>query len=53
MVRHASLFSQVIALFNRQRFYGLVFKHKSEKYCKGFDSWDQFIAMLFCQLVKG
>ncbi len=52
MVRHASLFSQVVALFNRQRFYSLVFKHKSEKYSKGFDSWDQFIAMLFCQLAQ-
>ena len=26
MVRHASLFSQLVALFNRQRFYELVFK---------------------------
>ena len=52
MVRHSSLFSQVVALFNRQRFYSLVFKHKSEKYSKGFDSWDQFIAMLFCQLAQ-
>ena len=36
MVRHASLFSQLIALFNRQRFYELVYRHQSERYAKGF-----------------
>jgi hypothetical protein len=50
MVRHASLFSQLVALFNRQRFYELVYQHRSERYTKGFSSWDQFVAMLFCQL---
>ena len=52
MVRHASLFSQLIALFNRQKFYELVFRHKSERYSKGFQSWDHFVAMLFCQLAQ-
>ena len=50
MVRHASLFSQLVALFNRQRFHELVFRHGSERYAKGFSSWDQFVAMLFCQI---
>ena len=52
MIRHASLFSQLIALFSRQKFYELVFKHKSERYSKGFQSWDHFVAMLFCQLAQ-
>ena len=52
MVHHASLFSQLVALFNRQRFYELVFKHNSERYAKRFGSWDHFLAMLFCQLPK-
>jgi hypothetical protein len=52
MVRHASLFSQLVALFNRQKFYGLVFRHNPERYSKGFGSWDHFIAMLFCQLAQ-
>jgi len=52
MVKHASLFSQLIALFNRQQFYGLVAQHKAEHYAKGFNSWDQFVAMLFCQLAQ-
>lgn len=52
MVRQASLFSQLIALFSRQRFYELVYKHGTERYSKGFSSWDHFVAMLFCQLAQ-
>jgi hypothetical protein len=52
MVRHASLFSQLIALLDRQKFYKLVFRHVSERYAKGFNSWDHFAAMLFCQLAQ-
>jgi len=52
MVRHASLFSQLVALFHRQRFYELVYRHRAERYAKGFSCWDQFVAMLFCQLAQ-
>jgi hypothetical protein len=52
MVRCASLFSQLIALFNRNQFYQLVIKHKAERYSKGFNSWDHFVAMLFYQLAQ-
>jgi len=52
MIRCASLFSQLITLFNRQQFYRLVSKHRAERYSKGFNSWDQFVAMLFCQLAQ-
>lgn len=52
MVRHASLFSQLVALFSRQRFYELVYRHSSDRYAKGYSSWDQFVAMLFCQLAQ-
>lgn len=52
MVRHASLFSQLVGLFNRQRFYELVHRHGSERFAKGFSSWDQFVAMLFCQIAQ-
>jgi len=48
MVRHASLFSQLIVLFSRQKFFELVYRHGSERYAKGFNSWDHFVAMLFC-----
>jgi len=52
MVRYASLFSQRIALFNRNQFYRLVLSHRSERYAKGYNSWDHFVAMLFCQLAQ-
>ena len=52
MVRCASLFSQLIALFPRNRFYRLVIEHEAERYSKGYDSWDHFVAMLFCQLAQ-
>lgn len=52
MVRQASLFSKLIALFSRQRFYELVYKHGTERYSKGFSYWDHFVAMLFCQLAQ-
>jgi hypothetical protein len=52
MIRRASLFSQLVALFRRQQFYGLVIEHGAERYSKGFSSWDHFIAMLFCQLAQ-
>ena len=28
----------------------IVRRRRAEKGCKGFSSWDQFVAMLFCQL---
>jgi hypothetical protein len=52
MVRNASLFSQLLNLINRQRFYELVYRHCSERYAKKFSSWDHFVAMLFCQLAQ-
>jgi hypothetical protein len=52
MVRCASLFSQLVALFSRVQFYQLVVEHGAERYCKGFSSWDHFLAMLFCQLAQ-
>ena len=52
MVRHASLFSQLVAVFNRGQFHSLVFRHKAERYAKAFSSWDHFVTMLFCQLAQ-
>ena len=52
MVRCSTLFSQLIAIFNRKQFYRLVINHKAERYPKGFNSWDHFVAMLFCQLAQ-
>ena len=52
MVRHASLFSQLLTIIDRQRFYELVYRHQAHRHSKGFDSWDHFVAMLFCQLAQ-
>ncbi len=49
MVRTASVFSQVLGLIDRQVFERLVREHQTEYAAKGFSSWDQFVAMLFCQ----
>jgi hypothetical protein len=52
MVFHVSIFSQMVALFNRNTFHRLIAKHNAERYSKGFSSWDQFVAMMFCQLAQ-
>jgi len=52
MVRCASLFSQLVAIFNRREFLHLVVKHRAERYSKGYSSWEHFVAMLFCQLAQ-
>lgn len=52
MVRTASLFAQLLDLFPRMEFQRAVRHHQAERYAKGFGSWDQFVAMLFCQLAQ-
>lgn len=52
MMYTASLFSQVLSLFDRSTFQRLVNKHGAERYAKKFSSWDQCVAMLFCQLAQ-
>jgi hypothetical protein len=52
MVFHVSIFSQLVALFHRNSFHRLIAKHDAERYSKGFKTWDQFVAMMFCQLAQ-
>jgi hypothetical protein len=52
MVRVASLFSQILGLFPRTEFQQAVKQHEAERHAKGFSSWDQFVAMLFCQVAQ-
>jgi hypothetical protein len=49
MQRFSSIFSQLLQLFPRIEFENAVKKHKSDYSAKGFSSWGQFVAMLFCQ----
>src|SRR5438270_5092552 len=45
-----SVFQQLLNCFNRSEFSQLVTTHRAERHAREFSSWDQFVAMLFCQL---
>lgn len=51
-VRKGSLFCQLLSLFNRNDFSRHVSDLEAEYQSKGFSCWDQFVAMLFCQLAQ-
>jgi hypothetical protein len=50
MNQFCSIFSQLLQLFPRLEFQQVVKETKAERHAKGFTSWSQFVAMLFCQL---
>ena len=50
MTRFSSIFSQLLQLFPRLEFEKAVKQHQAERSAKGFSSWGQLVAMLFCQL---
>ena len=45
-----SMFSQILKLIPRTDFERLVKHTQAERHARGFSSWQQFVAMLFCQL---
>ena len=48
----SSLFSQILQILPRNSFLRLVYECRAERHAKGFSSWDQYVAMLFCQLAQ-
>lgn len=50
MNRVSSIFSQLLQFFPRLEFEAAVRQHKAERHARGFTCWQQFVAMLFCQL---
>jgi hypothetical protein len=50
MNRFCSIFSQILQLFPRSEFIQAVGRTGAERRAKGFSSWGQFVARLFCQL---
>jgi hypothetical protein len=52
MVQVASLFNQLLDHFPKLEFDGLVREHEADKGAKGFATWTQLVAMLFCQLAR-
>lgn len=45
-----SVFGQILQIFSRNDFQREVNALQAEKGSKGFSCWDQFVAMMFCQL---
>ena len=52
MTNTASLFTQILSLFQRSDFARHVNELKAERHARGFSCWEQFVAMLFCQLAQ-
>ncbi|MEJ5228109.1 DUF4372 domain-containing protein [Thermodesulfovibrio sp.] len=52
MNKFNSIFGQILQIFSRSEFYKAVMETGAEKGAKGFTCWEQFVAMLFCQLAK-
>lgn len=50
MNKFNSIFGQLLKIFPRYRFESLAIETGSTRNIKGFSCWDQFVAMLFCQL---
>jgi hypothetical protein len=48
--RFNSIFGQILHLFSKREFFEAVYATQAERGAKGFSCWDQFVAMLFCQL---
>jgi hypothetical protein len=44
------VYSQLLQLFPRGQFAQVVKQHQAEFSAKGFTCWEQFVAMLFCQM---
>lgn len=51
MANTASLFTQILALFQRSDFARHVRDLKAEHHARGFSCWAQFVSMIFCQMV--
>lgn len=47
-----SLFAQIVQVIPRARFARVVRQTSAERHSKGFTSWDQCVAMLFCQFAQ-
>jgi len=49
-MRFSSIMNQLLQIFPRDEFQVEVNETNAEFHARGFASWDQFVAMLFCQL---
>ena len=49
---NVTLFCQIIQKIDRPLFNKLVTTKKTDKGCKGFNSWTHLVSMLFCHFAK-
>ena len=52
LITNLTLFSQIISKLDRIKFAKLVKAKQTDKHQKGYKSWSQLVAMLFCQFAK-
>jgi hypothetical protein len=50
MNKFSSVFGQMLNIISRREFYKAVMETGAQRKAKGFTCWQQFVAMLFCQL---
>jgi hypothetical protein len=50
MTQACSVYSQLLQLFLRGKFNRTVKQHQAEFGAEGFSRWEQFLAVLFCQV---
>jgi len=50
MIAPTSCFAQVLSLINRHGFAATMGRFKAERHAKGFTCWEQFVAMVYCQM---
>lgn len=50
MNKFSSIFGQILQIFSKVEFYKAVIETGAERGAKGFSCWQQFVAMLFCQI---
>ena len=52
MRRTTSIFCQMLSIIPKKDFLKNVIRNGSDRYSKGFNSWEHFVSMLFCQLAQ-
>jgi hypothetical protein len=50
MNKFNNIFGQILQIFSKGEFYKAVIETGAERGAKGFTCWQQFVAMLFCQI---
>lgn len=46
-----TLFAQIISLLPKEKIRKIINKSGSDKHCKGYNTWSQFVSMIFCQFI--